>query len=96
MFDVSCKANGVTHRLAKPTHPWTDLREYFTRDVDLLGGLIGRDLRSWMEISTVRVGAEVPAASTAALTLARTRRSEVPFRGGDSPMSGRLEWDDHG
>jgi hypothetical protein len=36
---------------------YEDLREYFTRDVDLLGRLIGRDLRSWMEISTVRVGA---------------------------------------
>ena len=30
------------------------LKEYFTRDVDLLGGLIGRNLRHWMEISTVR------------------------------------------
>jgi Sulfotransferase domain len=74
------------------------LKEYFTRDVDLLGGLIGRDLRSWMEISTVRVGAEVrqPGSLDRSLTLARPRRSEVPFRGGDSLMSGRLEWDDHG
>jgi Sulfotransferase domain len=29
------------------------LKEYFARDVALLGGLIGKDLRSWMEISTV-------------------------------------------
>jgi len=30
------------------------LKEYFTRDVDLLGGLIGRNLQHWMEMSTVR------------------------------------------
>ena len=36
-----------------------DLKEYFTRDVDLLARLIGRDLRSWMEISTVRGGGAV-------------------------------------
>jgi hypothetical protein len=31
------------------------LRGYFTRDVDLLGALIGRNLRHWMEMSAVRV-----------------------------------------
>jgi hypothetical protein len=30
------------------------LKEYFSRDVDLLGGLIGRNLRPWMEMSTAR------------------------------------------
>jgi hypothetical protein len=34
------------------------LKDYFTQDVDLLGGLIGRDLRPWMEMSTVRADPE--------------------------------------
>ena len=33
-----------------------ELREYFARDVDLLGGLIGRDLSSWMKKGTVGIG----------------------------------------
>jgi hypothetical protein len=33
-----------------------DLKEYFTRDVGLLGGLIGRDLSSWMEMGALGIG----------------------------------------
>jgi len=33
-----------------------ELNEYFARDVDLLGRLIGRDLGSWVKTRTVRIG----------------------------------------
>jgi len=70
-----------------------DLKEYFTRDVDLLGELIGRDLRSWMEISTVQVGA---AERRPPLVVGEEPSILSALPEGDSPMSGPLEWSDHG
>jgi Sulfotransferase domain len=51
-----------------------DLKKHFTRDVGLLAGLIGRDLRSWMEIDAVRVGAADPPALVGEEPLIRSAR----------------------
>jgi sulfotransferase family protein len=44
----------VAERPGLDQNTYNVLREYFTRDVDLLGGLIGRNLRHWMDMSTPR------------------------------------------
>ena len=75
-----------------------DLKEYFTRDVDLLGGLIGRDLRSWMEISTVRVGSAVrqPGSINRRFAVGEEPSIRSALPGGDSPMSGSSKWNHYG